>query len=134
MMRQSLQQVWPRGGRGGLGPATSGGIASLQSGATTIGARQAPSYGGRAMAVVLWRQRAPQVPFRQRVADWRARNWRRAVLAWFVLSLIIMAVAAEPKTDFPKAQASSVPAVRMVLRVTGGLTAAGVPLLLIALP
>ena len=86
------------------------------------------------MAVVLWRQRAPQVPFRQRVADWRARNWRRAVLAWFVLSLIIMAVAAEPKTDFPKAQASSVPAVRMILRVTGVLTAAGVPLLLIALP
>jgi len=134
MMRQSLQQVWPRGGRGGLGPATSGGIASLQSGATTIGARQAPSYGGRAMAVVLWRQRAPQVPFRQRVADWRARNWRRAVLAWFVLSLIIMVVAAEPTTDFPKAQAGSVPAVRMILRVTGGVTAAGVPRLLIALP
>ena len=86
------------------------------------------------MGVVVWRQRAPQVPFRRRVAGWRARNWRRAVLAWFVLSLIIMAVAAEPKTDFPKAQASSVPAVRMILRVTGGLTAAGVPLLLIALP
>jgi hypothetical protein len=134
MMRQSLQQVWPQGGHRGLGPATSGGIASLPSGVTTIGARPAASYGGRAMGVVVWRQRAPQVRFRQRVADWRARNWRRAVLAWFVLSLIIMAVAAEPKTDFPKAQASSVPAVRMVLRVTGGLTAAGVPLLLIALP
>ena len=67
-------------------------------------------------------------------SGWRARNWRRVVLAWFVLSLIVMAVAAEPKTDFPKAQARSVPAVRMVLRVAGGLTAAGVPILLIALP
>ena len=134
MMRQSLQQVWPQGGRGGLSPAASGGIASLQPGVTTIGARPAPPCGGRATGVVVWRRRVPQVPFRQRVADWRARNWRRAVLAWFVLSLIIMAVAAEPKTDFPKAQASSVPAVAMILRVTGGLTAAGVPLLLVALP
>ncbi len=56
------------------------------------------------------------------------------MLAWFVLSLIIMAVSAEPATDFPKAQAGSVPAVRMVLRVAGGLTVAGVPVLLIALP
>jgi hypothetical protein len=86
------------------------------------------------MGVVVLRQRAPRVPFRQRVAGWRARNWRRAVLAWFVLSLIIMAVAAEPNTDFPKAQAGSVPAVRVLLRVAGGLTAAGVPLLLVALP
>jgi hypothetical protein len=86
------------------------------------------------MGVVIWRQRAPRVPFRQRVATWRARNWRRAVLAWFVLSLIIVAVSAEPATAFPKAQARSVPAVRMVLRVAGGLTVAGVPVLLIALP
>lgn len=128
------QQVWQEGGRRGLGPATIGGIASLKPGATTIGARPAPSYGGRPMGVVVWRQRAPRVPFRQRVAGWRARNWRRAVLAWSVLSLIILAVAAEPKTDFPKAQAGSVPAVQMVLRVAGGLTVAGVPLLLIALP
>jgi len=68
------------------------------------------------------------------VAGWRARNWRRAVLAWFALSLIIMAVAAEPETYFPKAQTRSVPAVRMVLRVAGELTVAGVPVLLIALP
>ena len=128
-----VQQVWPEGGRGGLGPAAIGGIASLKPG-VTIGARPAPSYGGRAMGVVLWRQRVPRAPFRERVAAWRARNWRRAVLAWFVLSLIILAVAAEPKTDFPKAQARSVPAVRMVLRVVGGLTVAGVPILLIALP
>jgi hypothetical protein len=134
MMRQSLQQVWPERARGGLGPAAIGGIAPLKSGVTTIGTRPAPSYGGRAMGVLVWRQRAPQATFRQRVAGWRARNWRRAVLAWFVLSLIIMAVAAEPRTDFPKAQARSVPAARMVLRVAGGLTAAGIPLLLIALP
>jgi hypothetical protein len=86
------------------------------------------------MGVLTWRQRAPRATFRQRVAGWRARNWRRAVLAWFVLSLIVMAVSAEPATDFPKAQAGSVPAVRMVLRVAGGLTVAGVPVLLIALP
>jgi hypothetical protein len=134
MMRQSLQQVWPERARDGLGPAAIGRIAPLKSGVTTIGTRPAPSYGGRAMAVLIWRQRAPQATFRQRVAGWRARNWRRAVLAWFVLSLIIMAVAGEPRTDFPKAQARSVPAVRMVLRVAGALTAAGVPLLLIALP
>jgi hypothetical protein len=66
--------------------------------------------------------------------SWRVRNWRRAVLAWFVVSLAVMAVAAEPKTDFPKAQASSVPAVRVVLRVADVLTMAAVPVLLIALP
>ena len=133
MMRQSLQQVWPERARGALGPAALGGIAPPKPDATTIGTRLAPPYGGRAMEVI-WRQRAPQAAFRQRVAGWRARNWRRTVLAWFVLSLIIMAVAAEPRTDFPKAQARSVPAVRMFLRVAGGLTAAGVPVLLIALP
>jgi hypothetical protein len=134
MMRQSLQQVWPERARGGLGPAATGGIAPLKPGVTTTRTRPALSYGERPMGVLIWRQRAPQAPFRQRVAGWRARNWRRAVLAWFVLSLIIMAVAAEPRTDFPKAQARSAPAVRMVLRVAGGLTAAGVPVLLIVLP
>lgn len=129
-----MRQVWQERGRGGLGPAAIGGIAPLKAGVTTLGTRPVPSYGGRAMGVVIWRQRAPRVPFRQRVAAWRARNWRRAVLAWFVLSLIIVVVSAEPATDFPKAQARSVPAVRMVLRVAGGLTVAGVPVLLIALP
>ena len=133
MMRQSLQQVWPEDGRGGL--------ASLPSGVTSLDARPAASYGGRAAGAIVWRQRVPRASFqarlagwRMRLAGWRARNWRRAVLAWFVMSLIILAMAAEPKTDFPKAQARSVPAVRMVLRVAGGLTAAGVPVLLIALP
>ena len=93
-----------------------------------------PEAGGRVRDVVIGRQRAPRATFRDRVAGWRARNWRRVVLAWFVLSLVIMAVMAEPKTDFPKAQARSVPAVRMFFRVAGGLTAAGVPVLLIALP
>ncbi len=133
-MRQSLQQVWPERGRGGLGPSAIGGIASLRAGAATIGTRPVPSYGGRVMGALSWRQRAPRATFRQRVAGWRARNWRRAVLTWFMLSLIIMAVSAEPRTDFPKAQARSVPAVAMVLRVAGGLTAAGIPVLLIALP
>ena len=88
----------------------------------------------RSTGAVAWRRRAPRAPFRQRLAEWRARNWRRAVLAWFVLSLIIVVVAAEPKTDFPKAQLRSAPAARMFLRVAGELTAAGVPVLLIALP
>ena len=131
MMHQVLQQEH---GRAGMGSATIGGMVPLQPGATTIGTRAVPSYRGRPTRVIAWRQPAPRASFRQRVAGWRARNWRRAVLAWFVLSLIIMAVAAEPKTDFPKAQARSVPAVRMVLRVAGGLTVAGVPVLLIALP
>ncbi len=134
MMRQSLQQVWPERASGGLSPAAIAGIAPVKPGVTTIGTRSVPSYGGRATGVLIWRPRAPRAMFRERVAGWRARNWRRAVLAWFVLSLIIMAVAAEPRTDFPKAQTRSVPAVGMVLRVAGGLTAAGVPVLLIALP
>ena len=96
--------------------------------------QEVPSYGGRTMWGIVWRQRAPRASFRQRLAGWRARNWRRVVLAWFVLSLAILAVAAEPATDFPKAQAGSVPVVRTVLRVAGGLTMAGVPLLLVALP
>jgi hypothetical protein len=131
MMRQVLQR---ERGRGGMGSAAIGGMVPLQPGAATIGTRAVPAYRGRPTGVIAWRQRAPRASFRQRVAGWRARNWRRAVLAWFVLSMVIMAVAAEPKTDFPKAQARSVPAVRMVLRVAGGLTVAGVPVLLIALP
>ncbi len=116
MMRQALRQPWPERGHGGLRPAVIGRITAPKPGATTI----------------VWR--APRAPFRQRVAEWRARNWRRVVLAWFVLSLIIVAVAAEPSMYFPKAQARSVPAVRTVLRVAGGVTVAGVPVLLIALP
>ena len=95
------------------------------------------------MAVSVWRQGAPRAwqrpgapraSFRQRVQTWRARNWRRAVLTWFVASLAIMAIAAEPSTDFPKAQAHSVPAVRVVVRVVEILTLGGAPVLLIALP
>jgi len=80
------------------------------------------------------RAAAPPVPLRQRAATWRARHWRRLVLAWFVLTLAILAVEAEPPGYFPKAQVGNVPAVRMVLRVAGGVTAAGVPLVLIVLP
>jgi hypothetical protein len=80
------------------------------------------------------RAAAPPVPLRQRAATWRARHWRRLVLAWFVLSLAILAVEAEPPGYLPKAQVGNVPAVRMVLRVAGGVTAAGVPLVLIVLP
>ncbi|MBV9204857.1 MAG: hypothetical protein JO037_05535 [Actinobacteria bacterium] len=73
--------------------------------------------------------RAPRASIRQRVTGWRARNWRRTVLAWFVLSLLAVVAAAEPATAFPMAQLGSV-----TLRVIGGLTVAGVALVLIALP
>ena len=130
------QHVWPERGRGGP-VAALGGMTWLRAGATAISTRPARAYG---LGGIAWRPRVPQGPrapgasFRQRLAGWRARNWRRAVLAWFALSLIIVAIGAEPRSDFPKAQAGSVPAVRMVLRVAGGLTLAGVPVLLIALP
>ena len=73
-MRQSLQQVRPERGRGGLGPAAIGGMAPLKAGVTTIGTRPVPSYGGRTVGALIWRQRAPQATFRQRVVGWRARN------------------------------------------------------------
>jgi hypothetical protein len=134
MMRQALQQAWPERGRVGTGPAIGGieGAVPLNPGFTAVGTRQ--PNGGRSAAAIAWRQRAPRAPFRQWLAEWRARNWRRVVLAWFALSLIIVVVAAEPSTDFPKAQVRSVPAVQTFLRVAGGLTVAGVPVLLIALP
>ena len=86
------------------------------------------------MGVSVWRQHPPQAPLRERVASWRVRNWRRAVLAWFVLTLAFMAVAAEPAADFPKAQLTSVPAARVVLRTGAVLIAGGVPVMLAALP
>jgi hypothetical protein len=100
------------------------------------------------MGVIDWRQRAPRASFRdriagfqermadfrERIAGWRARNWRRAVLTWLVLCLICVAISAEPGTAFPMAQAHAVPAVGMILKIAGGLTVAGVPVLLIVLP
>jgi hypothetical protein len=67
------------------------------------------------MGVSVWRPRAPQAPFRERVASWRARNWHRAILAWFVLTLTIMAV-------------------RVVPPAAAAIIVAGIPLLLAALP
>jgi len=137
MMSRVLQQARTGRGHVRIGPAVAGTV-PLSPRFTAVGTR--PAYGGRSprlarsTGVIAWRQRAPHTPFRQRLVTWRARNWRRVVLAWFVLSMIIMVVAAEPKSDFPKAQARSVPAVQMFLRVAGGLTVAGVPVLLIALP
>ena len=136
-MNQALQQARPERGRLRMGHAI-GGTVPLNPGFTTVGAR--PAYGGlrpgggRSSAVITWRQRAPRTPFRQRLVAWRARNWRRVVLAWFALSMIIVVMAAEPKTEFPKAQLRSVPAVQTFLRVAGGLTVTGVPVMLIALP
>jgi hypothetical protein len=136
-MSQALQQVPPERGRLRMGPAISG-TAPLNRGFGAVATR--PAYAGRSRGagrnagVIAWRQRAPRTPFRQRLVAWRARNWRRVVLAWFMFSMVIVMMAAEPKTDFPKAQARSVPAVQTFLRVAGGLTVTGVPVLLIALP
>jgi len=86
------------------------------------------------MVVWVWQRRAPQAPLRERVARWRARNWARLLVTWFVLSLAIMAVASEPAADFPRAQLATVPAVRVVLRTAALLTLGGVPVVLVALP
>jgi len=137
MINQALRQARQARGRVRMGPAVAGTV-PLSPRFTAAGTRSA--YGGRSRRApwstggIAWRPRPPRTPFRQRLVAWRARNWRRVVLAWFVLSMIIMMTAAEPSTDFPKAQARSVPAVQTVLRVAGGLTVAGVPVLLIALP
>ena len=133
MMRHALQQAQPQRGRAGMSPAI-GRTVPLNPGLAAVRAAARPLYGGRSAGAITWRRRAPRPPFRQRLAQWRARHWRRVVLAWFVLSLITVVVAAEPSTDFPKAQLRSVPAARTFLRVAGELTAAGVPVLLIALP
>ena len=67
------------------------------------------------MGVSVWRRRPPQAPLRERMASWRARNWHRAILAWFVLTLVIMAVPVVP------------PAAAAII-------AAGIPILLVVLP
>jgi hypothetical protein len=133
MMRHALQQARPGRGRAGMSPAI-GRTVPLNPGFAAVRTAARPRYGGRSTGTIAWRRRAPRAPFRQRLAQWRARHWRRAVLAWFVLSLVIVGVAAEPATAFPKAQLRSVPAARTFLRVAGALTVAGVPVLLVALP
>ena len=132
-MRHALQQAQPQRGPAGMSRAI-GRTVPLNPGLAAVRTAARPLYGGRSTGVIAWRRRALRAPFRQRLAQWRARNWRRAVLAWFVLSLIIVGVAAEPAAAFPKAQLRSVPAARAFLRVAGELTVAGVPVLLVALP
>ncbi len=133
MMRHALQQAQPQRGRAGMSPAI-GRTVPLNPGLAAVRTAARTRYGGRSAEAIAWRRRAPRAPFRQRLARWRARHWRHAVLAWFVLSLIIVGVAAEPAAAFPKAQLRSVPAARTFLRVAGALTVAGVPVLLVALP
>ena len=133
MMRHALQQAQPQRGRAGMSPAI-GRTVPLNPGLAAVRTAARTRYDGRSAEAIAWRRRAPRAPFRQRLAQWRARHWRHAVLAWFVLSLIIVGVAAEPAAAFPKAQLRSVPAARTFLRVAGALTVAGVPVLLVALP
>ena len=86
------------------------------------------------MGVPVWRSRPPHLPLSRRVAGWRARYWRRALLAWVMLTLTIMAVASEPVADFPRAQLGAMPAARTVLRPVAVATAAGIPVVLAILP
>ena len=133
MMRHALQQARPGRVRAGMSPAIVRTV-PLNPGLAAVRTAARPLHGGRSTGTIAWRRRAPRAPFRQRLAQWRARHWRRAVLAWFVLSLIIVGVAAEPATASPRVQLRSVPAARTFLRVAGALTVAGVPVLLVALP
>jgi hypothetical protein len=72
------------------------------------------------MGISVWpAQHAPRAPFRLRVSSWRARNWRRALLTWFVVSLALMAMAAH----FPGS-----------LREATGVVIAAVPVLFATLP
>jgi hypothetical protein len=133
MMRHALQPAQPQRGRAGMSPAI-GRAVPLNPGLAAVRTAARPRSGGRNAEAIAWRRRPPRAPFRQRLAQWRARHWRHAVLAWFVLSLIIVGVAAEPAAAFPRAQLRSVPAAQTFLRVAGALTVAGVPVLLVALP
>ena len=133
-MRQSLSQVLPVSGAWSLNSAAIGGVTPQTRGAIATARRAPASYGEAIMGVSVWRQRPPQAPLRERFARWRARNWQRAIVTWFVLTLAIMAVAAEPATAFPKAQLNSVPAVRVVLRTGAVLIAGAGPVVLAALP
>ena len=118
MMRHALQQARPGRGRPGMSPAI-GRTVPLNPGLTAVRTAARPLYRGRSTGAITWRRRAPRAPFWHRLAHWRARHWRRVVLAWFVLSLIIVGAAAEPVTAFPRAQLRSVPAARTFLRVAG---------------
>ena len=122
MTHQTLTRPRPERAHPGTGLAA----VPLHPGAAAPGRRPA---GRPATRVVVPFPQAPRASFRQRVAGWRARNWRRAVLAWFVVSLLAVVAAAEPATAFPMAQVGSV-----ALRVVGALTVAGIPIVLIALP
>lgn len=128
-MNQTLTRERPARGLPGTGPAAVREMVLPDPGITSQRRRRA----GRPARDVA-RPRALWASCRPQVAAWRARNWRRVVLAWFILCLVVVAVAAEPATAFPRAQVSSMPAGPMALRVVGGLTAAGIPVVLIVLP
>jgi hypothetical protein len=120
-MRQSLSQVLPTLGSPalGTGPAGTRVLAPPELGAIPMG-RRSPAAYGQSMGISVWpTPRAPRAPFRLRISGWRARNWRRALLTWFVLSLALMAVAAH----FPGS-----------LREATGVAIAVVPVLFAALP
>ena len=117
-MRQPLAQVWqalPVSGARSPGSVGIGGIAPPAPGASAMAWRWTAFYSEATMGVSIWRQRPPQAPLRERVAGWRARNWHRAILAWFVLTLVLMAVPGVPP-------------------IAAAVIAAGIPVLLVALP
>jgi hypothetical protein len=75
-----------------------------------------PAAYGRSMGIAVRDQRASA---RLRVSSWRTRNWRRALVAWLMLSFALMAEAVHlpgPLCD------------------AAGVLVAAIPVLLAALP
>jgi hypothetical protein len=114
-MRQSLCQVFPTLG---ISPTRRRVLAPRKSGANAIGLRSLAAYGP-SMEILAGDRRVPRVLVRPRVSAWRSRNWRRALVTWFVLSFALMAEAAH----FPGALCDA-----------AGVLVAAVPVLLAILP
>ena len=113
-MRQSLSQVFPNPV---VYPTRRWVLAPQETGAIPIGCRSLAAYG-QTMGISVWDQRMPRQPVRQRVSTWRSRNWRRALVAWLVLSLALMAEAAHfpgPLCDAAGVLVAAVPVLLAVL-------------------
>jgi hypothetical protein len=122
-MRQSPSQVFPNPAvlrrpqamTRRITLARTGVLAPAQAAAIPMGLRPPAAYG-RDMGIAVWDQRTP---VSLRVSSWRSRNWRRALVTWFVLSFALMA------------EAGHLPA---SLCDAAGVLVAAVPVLLAALP
>jgi hypothetical protein len=73
-----------------------------------------PAAYGQNMGIAVWDQRTP---VRLRVSSWRSRNWRRALVTWFVLSFALMAEAAHLPGSLSDAAGVLVAAMPVLLAV-----------------